>query len=45
VRKAAAELLGITFRSIRYRLAKYGYGDDSDEDASATGHAARESLE
>jgi len=32
VRKAAAELLGITFRSIRYRLAKYGYGDDGDED-------------
>jgi len=32
VRKAAAALLGITFRSIRYRLAKYGYGDDSEED-------------
>ena len=45
VRKTAAELLGITFRSIRYRLAKYGYGDDGDEDASATGHAARERLE
>ena len=33
VRKGAAELLGITFRSIRYRLAKFGYGDESDEDA------------
>jgi two-component system response regulator PilR (NtrC family) len=32
VRKTAAELLGITFRSIRYRLAKFGYGDDSEED-------------
>ena len=32
VRKAAAELLGITFRSIRYRLAKFGYGDESEEE-------------
>jgi len=32
VRKSAAELLGITFRSIRYRLAKFGYGDDTEED-------------
>ena len=32
VRKTAAELLGITFRSIRYRLAKFGYGDDSEDD-------------
>jgi two-component system response regulator PilR (NtrC family) len=32
VRKAAAELLGITFRSIRYRLAKFGYGDNPDEE-------------
>jgi two-component system response regulator PilR (NtrC family) len=32
VRKSAAGLLGITFRSIRYRLAKYGFGeDDTDE--------------
>jgi len=28
VRKRAAELLGISFRSIRYRLDKYGIGDD-----------------
>lgn len=31
VRKGAAVLLGITFRSIRYRLAKYGLGDDGEE--------------
>ena len=32
VRKSAAGLLGITFRSIRYRLAKYDLGtDDGDE--------------
>jgi two-component system response regulator PilR (NtrC family) len=35
VRKSAAELLGITFRSIRYRLAKFGYGDESEEDTEA----------
>ena len=29
VRKRAAELLGINFRSIRYRLGKLGIGDDS----------------
>jgi two-component system response regulator PilR (NtrC family) len=28
VRKRAAELLGINFRSIRYRLGKLGIGDD-----------------
>ena len=32
VRKKAAELLGITFRSIRYRLAKYGMGEEGEED-------------
>ncbi len=32
VRKTAAELLGISFRSIRYKLAKYGISDaDSEE--------------
>ena len=32
VRKTAAALLGISFRSIRYKLAKYGISDvDSDE--------------
>ena len=29
VRKRAAELLGINFRSIRYRLGKLGIGDDT----------------
>lgn len=28
VRKNAADLLGISFRSIRYKLAKYGLGDE-----------------
>jgi two-component system response regulator PilR (NtrC family) len=32
VRKRAAELLGITFRSIRYRLAKFGIEVDGGED-------------
>lgn len=31
VRKRAAELLGITFRSIRYRLAKYGIEVDGED--------------
>jgi two-component system response regulator PilR (NtrC family) len=36
VRKAAAKILGVTFRSLRYRLAKHGLGTDlsSDEDDS-----------
>ncbi len=33
VKKRAAEVLGITFRSIRYRLAKLGMGDE-DESSS-----------
>jgi len=32
VKKKAAELLGITFRSMRYRLAKAGLGSDDSED-------------
>ncbi|MFA5585845.1 MAG: sigma-54 dependent transcriptional regulator [Saccharofermentanales bacterium] len=32
VRKKAAELLGITFRSIRYRLAKFGVEADGEEE-------------
>ncbi len=31
VRKKAAGYLGITFRSIRYRLAKYGMGEEDEE--------------
>ena len=30
--KSAASLLGITFRSIRYRLSKFGLGDDDTEE-------------
>jgi two-component system response regulator PilR (NtrC family) len=32
VRKDAAKLLRTTFRSLRYRLAKYGLGGDDDAD-------------
>ncbi|HLV20573.1 MAG TPA: sigma-54 dependent transcriptional regulator [Polyangiaceae bacterium] len=35
VRKAAAKLLGITFRSLRYRLAKHSLGDDSDDEVES----------
>jgi two-component system response regulator PilR (NtrC family) len=35
VRKRAAELLGITFRSLRYRLKKQGLGDEDDEETDA----------
>jgi len=32
VRKRAAEILGINYRSLRHRLSKYGFGDvDSRE--------------
>jgi two-component system response regulator PilR (NtrC family) len=30
-KQKAADLLGISFRSFRYRLAKYGLGGDDDE--------------
>jgi len=36
VKKRAAKLLGVTFRSLRYRLAKYGLDDDSDDDEPIT---------
>jgi two-component system response regulator PilR (NtrC family) len=32
VRKAAAKLLGVTFRSLRYRLNKHALGADLSED-------------
>ncbi len=32
VRTRAAELLGITFRSFRYRLKKHGLGDEAEDD-------------
>jgi len=37
VRKAAAKLLGITFRSLRYRLAKHALEDASDGDEAEGG--------
>jgi two-component system, NtrC family, response regulator PilR len=45
LRKAAAELLGISFRSIRYRLAKHGLdaGDAGDEEGADSGTSAGES--
>ncbi len=36
VRTHAAKLLGITFRSLRYRLAKLGLGSDDDEEPSSS---------
>jgi two-component system, NtrC family, response regulator PilR len=35
VRKEAAKLLGTTFRSLRYRLAKYGLGEGDDDGPDA----------
>ncbi len=32
VRTRAADLLGITFRSLRYRLKKHGLGEDAEDD-------------
>ncbi len=43
VRKAAAKLLGISFRSMRYRLAKLGIdrdGDGDSDDVSSDAHPA-----
>ncbi|HEY6078696.1 MAG TPA: sigma-54 dependent transcriptional regulator [Polyangiaceae bacterium] len=43
VRKRAAELLGITFRSLRYRLQKLGLGEgDGDADSDAERDADEE---
>ncbi|HLV66421.1 MAG TPA: sigma-54 dependent transcriptional regulator [Polyangiaceae bacterium] len=40
VRTRAAELLGITFRSLRYRLKKHGLGgDDTEEESAEVGEA------
>ena len=32
VRKQAAKLLGVTFRSLRYRLSKHGLGSEAADD-------------
>ena len=43
VRKDAAKLLGTTFRSMRYRLAKYGLGDGEDEASELEGESGESS--
>jgi two-component system response regulator PilR (NtrC family) len=50
VRKDAAKLLGTTFRSMRYRLAKYGLGDPDDdgsenESGNGNGNGSREHVD
>jgi two-component system response regulator PilR (NtrC family) len=42
VRKAAAKLLGVTFRSLRYRMAKHALGEESEagDDGETEGDAA-----
>jgi two-component system response regulator PilR (NtrC family) len=42
VRKDAARLLGTTFRSLRYRLAKYGLGDGDPAEAENDEHGQAE---
>ena len=36
VRKSAAKILGVTFRSLRYRLAKHALGDESEPEEDET---------
>jgi two-component system response regulator PilR (NtrC family) len=36
IRKRAADLLGITFRSLRYRLKKHGLGDDAEDEPDSS---------
>ncbi|MFI5308226.1 MAG: sigma-54-dependent transcriptional regulator [Polyangiales bacterium] len=43
VRKDAAKLLGTTFRSLRYRLAKYGLGEGDDDGGEAEPDREQES--
>ncbi|WP_437321935.1 sigma-54-dependent transcriptional regulator [Sorangium sp. So ce385] len=43
VRKAAAKLLGVSFRSLRYRLAKHALATDADGDDDLEGGSRRES--
>jgi two-component system response regulator PilR (NtrC family) len=42
VRKAAARLLGVTFRSLRYRLAKHGLASDDEAESSDEPEAGSE---
>jgi two-component system, NtrC family, response regulator PilR len=43
VRKAAAKLLGVSFRSLRYRLAKHALAADGDGEDDPEGGSRRES--
>ncbi|WP_437301309.1 sigma-54-dependent transcriptional regulator [Sorangium sp. So ce426] len=43
VRKAAAKLLGVSFRSLRYRLAKHALAADGEGDDEPEGGSRRES--
>ncbi|WP_437873592.1 sigma-54-dependent transcriptional regulator [Sorangium sp. So ce363] len=43
VRKAAAKLLGVSFRSLRYRLAKHALAADGEGDDDPEGGSRRES--
>jgi two-component system response regulator PilR (NtrC family) len=36
IRKRAADLLGITFRSLRYRMKKHGLGDDAEDEPDSS---------
>ena len=36
IRTRAADLLGISFRSLRYRMKKHGLGDEEEDEIEST---------